>query len=179
MALNGIFRGTEGTISLAVEGSPVQQGDFNAINTAYGGSIFSPIGRVEDVQVCVQTELQEYYELGARDPVQIVPGNVHISGKVGRAYVNGSLIFLLLGRGAKGTDLTTVQPRFALNLLLKRPDNPTDELHVNVLGVKFENWALHVPQNTFVMEQLTFKAASMGIIDKDDGTDINVAFPES
>ena len=86
---------------------------------------------------------------------------------------------LLLGRGAKGTDPTTIQPRFALNLLLKRPDNPTDELHVNVLGVKFENWALHVPQNTFVMEQLTFKASSMGVIDKDDGTDINVAFPAS
>jgi hypothetical protein len=179
MALTSVYTGADGTISLAVEGSPAQQGDFNAITAAYGETAFNPVGRVSDVEVCVQTELQEYYEIGHRETTRLLPGNVHISGKIGRAYMNGSLLFLLLGRGAKTDGLPTIQPRFVLNLALKHPTLPATLLRVNVFGVKFENWAMRVPQDTFVMEQLTFKAQSIGLVDNDEGTEINVAFPEA
>jgi hypothetical protein len=179
MSLTGVYTGAHGTIAFAVEGSPAQQADFNAITAAYGDTIFNPIGRAVDVEICVQTELQEYYEIGARDPMQLLPGNVHISGKIGRAYLNGSLLFLLLDRGAKGNSVTTIQPRFVLNLSLRDPNHPTDLLRVNIFGVKFENWAMHIPQDTFVMEQLTFKAISIGVVDNNEGTEINVAFPAS
>lgn len=179
MALTNVFTGAHGTISLAVEGTPAQQADFGAITTAYGDTAFNPVGRVVDVEICVQTELQEYYQIGAREMGQLHPGNVHISGKVGRAYMNGSLLFLLLGRGAKGNSLPTIQPKFALNLLLQDPSHSTDQVRVNVFGVKFENWALRVPQDTFIMEQLTFKAQRMGLADTNEGTEINVAFPEA
>ena len=177
MALNGIFSGGHGTISLAAVGSPVQQADFGAINTAYGGSIFNPVGRVEDVEICVQTELQEYYELGSRDVRQLVPGNIHVSGKIRRGYMNGSLLFLLLNRRATGR-ASSIQPHFTMNLLLKNPDNPTDEIRVNVLSVKLENWGLHVPQTTFVMEHVTFKAAAVTVEDTDDSNAITVAFAD-
>ncbi len=89
--------GSHGTLGVAVEGTPAQQADFNAINDAYTATI---VGRVTEVEVCVRTELEEFFEIGARDVATISPGNVHISGSVGRAYINGALLFLLLGRGA-------------------------------------------------------------------------------
>ncbi len=179
MALNHIYTGAHGTISLAVEGQPAQQADFNAITGAYGDTVFNPVGRVVDVEICVQTELQEYYQLGNRDVVQLLPGNVHVSGKIGRAYINGSLLYLLNGRGAKAGGLTTIQPRFALNLDVSDPGKPDDKVKLVVTGVKFENWALRVPQDTFIMENLTFKAVRVTAADTQDGSDITVAFPEA
>jgi hypothetical protein len=179
MALTNVFTGAHGTISLAVEGTPAQQGDFNAITTAYGETVFNPVGRVVDVELCVQTELQEFYEIGARDVQRLSPGNVHYSGKIGRAYMNGSLLFLLLGRDANDGGSATIQPRFTLNLELKNPHFPDNLLKLVVTGVKFENWALRVPQDTFVMENVTFKAVDIRIKDKEAGSDIAVAFPEA
>lgn len=179
MALTNTFTGAHGTISLAVEGTTTQTADFNAITTAYGETIFNPIGRVQDVEICVQTELQEYYALGSRDPQQLLPGNVHVSGKIGRAYINGSLLYLLLDRGAKPSGFTSVQPRFTLNLDILDPNKPENKLKLTVTGVKFENWAISVPQATFVMENVTFKAQGIGVTDTQDNSDINVAFPEA
>jgi hypothetical protein len=179
MPLVEVYTGAHGTISLAVAGTDVQQADFNAITGAYGETVFNPLGRVVDVEICVQTELQEYFSLGTRNHPQLLPGNVHISGKIGRAYINGSLLTLLLGRASKGNAFATIQPQFVLNLVLNDPNEPTDTLRLNVFGVKLENWAVKVPQETFVMEQVTFKAQDIGVADTDAGTDINVAFPEA
>ncbi len=179
MALNSVFTGAHGTISLAVEGTPAQQADFNAITTAYGETVFNPVGRVVDVELCTQTELQEFYQIGFRDVITLAPGNVHFSGKIGRAYINGSLLFLLLGRDATDGGLATIQPRFTLNLVLNNPHIPDNQLKLVVAGVKFENWALRVPQDTFVMENVTFKAVDIRIKDREEGSDITVAFPEA
>lgn len=178
MALTNVFTGAHGTISLAVEGTPKQQADFNAITGAYGDTVFNPVGRVVDVELCVQTELQEFFEIGFRDVDRLISGNVHNSGKIGRAYINGSLLFLLLGRDANDGKAATIQPQFTLNLELVDPHVPDNHLKLVVSGVKFENWALRVPQETFVMENLTFKAVDIRIKDKEADKDITVAFPD-
>jgi hypothetical protein len=174
MALTSVFTGAHGTISLAVEGTPAQQGDFNAINEAYTTGV---IGRVTDVEVCVQTELQEYFQIGQREVVTLSPGNVHVSGKIGRAYINGALLFLLLDRGATQDGLPTIQPRFALNVQLQNPHIPNNRLQLNISGVKLENWGFNLPQNTFVIEQATFKAVHITVLDVEDNNNIAVAFP--
>jgi hypothetical protein len=179
MALTNVFTGAHGTISLAVEGTPAQQADFNAITGAYGGTVFNPIGRVVDVELCIQTELQEFFEIGFRDINLLLPGNIHNSGKIGRAYINGSLLFLLLGRDATDGKAASIQPQFTLNLELTDPHVPDNQLKLVVSGVKFENWALRVPQETFVMENITFKAVDVRIKDKEAGNEITVAFPEA
>lgn len=179
MALTNVYTGAHGTISLAVAGTQAQQGEFNAITGAYGETIFNPIGRVTDVELCVQTELQEFYEIGKRDLRSLNSGNVHNSGKIGRAYINGSLLYLLLGRDASGSAAATIQPVFTMNLELVDPNIPDNSLKLELVGVMFENWALRVPQETFVMENLTFKAFDLRIHDKDSGNDITVAFPEA
>lgn len=177
MALTNVFTGAHGTLNIAVAGTDTEAADFNAISEAYGIGL---VGRVTDVEVRVKTELEEFYELGKRDPQSLHPGNVHISGKVGRAYINGALIYLLMGRGAKETEgITTIQPRFVLNLALRDPAEPGNQLKVNIFGVRFENWGLHLPQDDFVMEQVTFKAQSIGISDAENSSDIVVQFPEA
>jgi hypothetical protein len=161
-------------LGIAVEGTPAQQADFKAIDDAYTSAI---VGRVTDVEVCVRTELEEFFQIGARDVVTISTGNVHITGSVGRAYVNGALLFLLLGRGATENDITSIQPRFVLNLTLRNPHIPDNALKVNVFGVKFETWGFSLPQEGFVMEHLRFKATRVGLLDNEAGKDITVAFP--
>jgi hypothetical protein len=177
MTLNHMYTGAHGTVSLAEAGTDAQKADFEAVTKAYGDTAFNPLGRVEDVELCIQTELQEFYEIGNREVSVVAPGNVHISGKIGRAYMNGSLLFLLLGRGGKTDSQPTLQTRFTLNLTLQNPADPKDNLRIDVHGVKFENWALQVPQSTFVMEHLTFKAIRVVPVDTSEGTEINVAFP--
>jgi len=81
------------------------------------------------------------------------------------------------GQGVFGA-ASTIQPRFALNLQLSDPTDPTEKLKVVLTGVKFENWAVRVPQDTFVMENVTFKAIGITVTDTDESTEINVAFPE-
>ena len=47
----------------------------------------------------VDTDLEGFHEVGRRHAVSLNPGNIHISGKVGRAYINGALLFLLQAAG--------------------------------------------------------------------------------
>ncbi len=180
MALDEMFTGANGTISLAAIGSPAQQADTNAINNAYTeAAIFGPVGRVTNIEVCVRTELQEFYQIGSRDTARLRPGNVHISGKIERAYINGALLYLLLGRGAKpNIQTTSIDPFFNITFTLRNPSSPEDFLKVTVVGVKFENWGFQIPQDTFVMEQVTFKAVLITVEDTEDDNVINVAFPE-
>lgn len=175
MALQSVYNGTMGTLGVAAGGNPTQDADFNVIKTAY--TDVSIVGRVTDVEVCVRTELEEFFQIGARDVISIAPGNVHISGTIGRAYINGALLFLLLDRGALQNGLTTVQPRFNLTLTLRNPNIPASALKVTVFGVKFETWGLHLPQEDFVMEQVRFKAERIGLLDNEDGHDVAVTFP--
>jgi hypothetical protein len=177
MALTNIFTGADGTLDVAVAGTDTEKADFDAITQAY---TVGTIGRVTDVEVCVKTDLEEFYEIGKRDPQTLHPGNVHISGKIGRAYINGALLYLLLGRGAKETvGTTTIQPRFVLNLTMKDPAEPTNTLRIKVFGVRFQEWGVHLPQDDFVMEQVVFKAITIASADTEAGSDINVAFPEA
>jgi hypothetical protein len=175
VALDKIFTGAHGILGLAVSGTPAQQADFKAIDDAYQTAV---VARVTDVEVCVQTELEEFFEIGLRDVSTIAPGNVHITGSIGRAYMNGALLYLMLGRGATENDITSIQPKFVLNITLNNPHIPTNTLKVNVFGVKFESWGFTLPQESFVMEKVRFKAERMGLIDNEAGKDIAVAFPK-
>jgi len=96
MAMTNVYTGSNGVLTLANESSP--EGDHaKAVTDTYQTLT---VGRVSEVRVRVDTLLEEFHEVGRRHPVSLHPGNVSISGTVGRAYVNGALLFLLLGRGA-------------------------------------------------------------------------------
>lgn len=163
MPNTNVFRGTDATLTLAVEASP-EGTAAEEIITFYQ---LSPVGRASNVEVFVRTELESFHEIGRRHPVALRPGNIHVSGKVDRAYINGALLRLLLGAGAlpERTAEPYPQPSFNLMLDVKDPAVPGTSSTITVHGVKFENWSYALPEADFVMESVTFKGLFITVAD--------------
>jgi len=78
MALTNVYTGANGTLTLASEDTPEGQ-DASAVMTTYE---MTTVGRVTNVEVHVQTELEEFHEIGRRHAVSLHPGDIHVSGNV-------------------------------------------------------------------------------------------------
>jgi len=166
MANTNVFRGSDATLTLASEGdNPEGQGAQEIIDF-YN---LSPVGRAVNVEVNVQTELELFHEVGKRHPAVLRPGNINVSGSIGRAYINGALLRLLLGKGAlpEREAEPYPQPSFNLMLDLKDPAVPTTSSTLIVHGVKLENWAYSLPEDDFVMESVSFKGLFITVEDKE------------
>jgi hypothetical protein len=164
MAMTNVFTGSNGTLTLANENTP-EGADAKQITDAYE---VQTVGRVTDVELHVITDLEEFHEIGRRLPTSLHPGDVHISGRVGRAYVNGALLYLLLGRGASASNLPEpfVHPTFNISLRLNDPATPGNSATIELKGVKFQSWSLTLPEQDFVMENLPFRALAISVLDK-------------
>ena len=165
MANTNVFRGSDATLTLASEDNPeglVAQEIIEFYN-------LSPVGRAVNVEVNVQTELELFHEVGKRHPAALRPGNINVSGSIGRAYINGALLRLLLGKGAlpEREAEPYPQPSFNLMLDLKDPAVPTTSSTLIVHGVKLENWAYSLPEDDFVMESVSFKGLFITVEDKE------------
>jgi hypothetical protein len=163
MPNTNVFRGTDATLTLAVEATP-EGAAAEEIITLFQ---LSPVGRASNVEVYVRTELESFHEIGRRHPVALRPGNIHVSGKVDRAYINGALLRLLLGKGAlpEREAEPYAQPSFNLMLDAKDPAVPGTSSTITVHGVKFENWSYSLPEADFVMESVTFKGLFITVDD--------------
>jgi hypothetical protein len=165
VALTEVFTGAHGTLTLANENTP-EGADAKAVVDTYA---IQTVGRLTDVEVRVDTALKGFYEVGRRHPVSLSPGDIAISGTVGRAYVNGALLFLLLGRGVSPSAQAEpyVQPTFGITLRLSDPAHPGNSLTLEIAGVKFQNWHYSLPEDDFVLENLAFKALTVRVIDRE------------
>ncbi|MEJ2557403.1 MAG: hypothetical protein P8186_14440 [Anaerolineae bacterium] len=126
-------------------------------------NIADVVGRVTGVEVCIHTDLETFHEIGRRHAVSLHPGNINIFGRIDRAYINGALLRLLMGDAAEpnrtgATADLEVQPFFNIVIDLNNNLNPGSGTEVTVEGVRFENWSFVVPEDDFVMENVTFKA---------------------
>src|SRR4026209_107695 len=110
---NTVYRGSDGTISVAVEAGA--EGDKDkAVADAYS---LTPIGRVTGVTVRVTNEVKPFHELGQRFATELRPGNVNVSGPIERAYGNGALLKLMLGDASDNRPAGTfVGPSFNLSV---------------------------------------------------------------
>lgn len=165
MPNTNVFRGSDATLTLANEDTPEGQAAQEVVEF-YN---LSPVGRAVDVEVMVQTELELFHEVGKRHPAALRPGNINVSGKIGRAYINGALLRLLLGKGAlpEREAEPYPQPSFKLMLDLKDPAIPTTSSTLTVHGVKLENWAYRLPEDDFVMESVSFKGLFITVEDRE------------
>jgi hypothetical protein len=165
MPNTNVFRGSDATLTLANEDTAEGQVAQEVIEF-YN---LSPVGRAVDVEVMVQTELELFHEVGRRHAAALRPGNINISGKIGRAYINGALLRLLLGKGAlpEREAEPYPQPSFNLMLDLKDPAIPATSSTLTVHGVKLENWAYRLPEDDFVMESVSFKGLFITVEDKE------------
>lgn len=169
MANTNVFRGSDATLTLAPSDADMPEGA--AANEVIEFYELSPVGRATGVEVCVQTELEEYHEIGKRHAAQLRPGNIHVSGRFERAYINGALLRLLLGQGAVPERVAEPypQPSFNMQLRVEDPATPGTSSTITVHGVKLENWAYNLPEDDFVMESVTFKGLFISVEDQEAG----------
>ncbi len=165
MALTNVYTGSNGSLTLANENT-AEGNDAKAILDVYETQT---LGRVTDVQIYVRTRLDEYHEIGRRHATSLHPGDVSISGTARRAYVNGALLFLLLGRGAGAASVAEPYPNptFNMAVTLADPAVPGNSLTIELKGVRFSEWSYGLPEEDFVMENLTFKALTISVVDKE------------
>jgi hypothetical protein len=163
MATN-VYTGMDGSISVAVE-TGVEGDAAAAVADEFG---LAPIGRATDVRVEVVSDMRPFHEIGQRYATELRAGNTNVSGSIGRAYVNGALLRLMLGDGAAGTRPAGafVSPTFNLSLRHENPALPGNASTITVHGVKLDTWSYQMPEDDFVLEGATFKALWISAVDE-------------
>ena len=158
-----VYRGSDGTISLATEAGP--EGDkANAINEAYS---LTPIGRVTGVTVRVTNDVKPFHELGQRFATDMRPGNINVYGTIERAYINGALLKLMLGDAADTRPAGTfVSPSFNLAIQLQNPAVSGVTSTLTVMGVRLSEWYYDLPEDDFAVEKASFRALWLKVEDK-------------
>jgi hypothetical protein len=155
MANTNVFRGSDGSLVLAVDAGA--EGDLaQGVIDSYS---LTPVGRATGVEVRVVSDLKAFHELGQRYPTELRPGNVNVSGSIDRAFINGALLKLLLGDAAASRPAGTfIHPAFNISLRTENPARAGTASTVTVHGARIDEWAYSMPEDDFVMEQVTFKA---------------------
>ena len=156
---NDVFRASDATLVIGVEDNSSPEGTAaDALVAQY--DLSNAVGRLHDVCVEVNNDVQPYYEIGRRYPSHLRPGVVHISGTIERAHVNGALLRLLLGDGAVSPPSAPnfVQPSFNIIATHRDPARPEQSTTLAIFGVKFDRWQYQVKAKTFVMENVGFQA---------------------
>ena len=162
-ANTSIYTGADGSITLSVPQG--KEGDAaQAVLTAYE---LIAVGRVQGMRVEVRSEIKTYNELGSRYPTQLRPGNVTITGTIGRAFINGALLKLLLGDAASSRPATSwTQPAFNITLLVENSALPGVRSTITLHDVKISNWVYDLPEDDVVMESADFTALFVDIADE-------------
>ncbi len=125
------------------------------------------MGRVQNVAVNVSSDVKAFHEIGQRYATELRPGNINISGSIGRAYVNGAMLKLLLGEAADSRPAASwTQPTFNITLLLANAATPGVTNNVTLHGVKLDNWNYNMPEDDFLMESVSFQALYMTVADE-------------
>jgi hypothetical protein len=163
MPLTNVYTGAFGTLVLANEDTP----EGSEASTVIEFYELQTVGRVREVSVWVNTRLEEFHEVGRRHATSLHAGNVSIGGEIGRAYINGALLFLLLGRGARPTQDPEpfALPAFNMVLRTEDPGVPGNSVGFELKGVKLQSWAYTLPEDDFVLERVTFKALTISNVE--------------
>jgi hypothetical protein len=158
-----VYRGSDGTISLAVEAG-VEGDKAAAVNDAYS---LTPIGRATGVTIRVTNDVEPFHELGQRFATELRHGNINVYGSIDRAYINGALLKLMLGDAADSRPAGSFpSPSFNLSVRLENPSLPGVASTVTVMGVKLEEWLYQLPEDDFAMEKVNFRALWVKVEDQ-------------
>jgi hypothetical protein len=126
------------------------------------------VGRVTNVTLYVSTDVKAFHELGAHAPKELRAGNIHISGTVERAFINGALLRLMLGQYAESEEAGTFKiPTFNMKLSLDNYTREGDEGNsvLTIYGVVFHTWNFKLPEDDFAVENLAFMARRVSVGD--------------
>ncbi|HEU0300804.1 MAG TPA: hypothetical protein VFR37_15185, partial [Longimicrobium sp.] len=155
MANTRVFTGADGSITLA----PAQGPEGELAGGIIDANEVLTVGRVQNVRVEVHSDVRPYHEIGQRYATELRSGNMTVRGTIGRAYVNGAMLRLLLGEAADGRPAASwVQPAFNITLIVENPANPGVRSTLTLNEVKIEGWSWSMPEDDFVMESLSYQA---------------------
>lgn len=165
MPNTNVYTGMDGFITVAVDDPESPEGQ--AARSVADAFALAPVGRATDVHVQVSSAMRPFHEVGQRYATELRPGNVNVAGSMGRAHINGALLRLMLGDAAKGDRPggAFVSPTFNLSLLLENPARPGQSSTLTVHGVKIDGWSYAMPEDDFVLEQVTFKGLWVSVQD--------------
>lgn len=155
MANTSVFTGADAAITLAAP----QGTEGEKAQGILGAYDLTTVGRAQNVKVNVFSAVKPFHEIGQRYATELRPGNVTIRGTIGRAYINGAMLKLLLGDAADNRPAGSwAQPAFNITLLVESPSSPGVRSTVTLYEAKFENWAYTIPEDDFVLEEVSFQA---------------------
>jgi hypothetical protein len=158
-----VFTGADGSITLG----PSAGKEGEAAKAVMDNFSLITVGRVRDVSVQVQSEVHAFHELGQRYASELRAGNVNVTGTIGRAYINGALLRLILG--AANDDRGTSNwpaPTFNITLIAQNAAKAGTSSTVTLYDVKLSNWVLTVPEDDFLLESVGFQALRISVEDK-------------
>jgi hypothetical protein len=158
-----VFTGADGSITLS---TPEGEEGTQAQGVLDEYELIA-VGRVQDVRVEVHSEVRAFHEIGQRYATELRPGNVTIRGNIGRAYINGAMVKLLLGEAATQRPAASwTQPAFNITLLAENPAFPGVRNTLTLHDVKIEDWSYHMPEDDFVLESVGFQALFLSVQDE-------------
>jgi hypothetical protein len=164
MANTNVFTGADGSITL----SPGQGTEGDKAKEILSALKLDTVGRVQNVRVEVHSEIRAFNEIGQRYATELRSGNVSIRGTIGRAYINGALLKLMLGEAADNRPGTSwMQPSLNISLLVENKANPGVINTLTLHDVKIEGWTYNLPEDDFLMEAVSFQALYLTV--KDEG----------
>jgi hypothetical protein len=164
MPNTNVFTGADGSLTLSTPQGPEGEAGQAIIDQFDTVSV----GRVQDVRVNVHSDVKPYHEIGQRYATELRTGNVTVNGTIGRAYINGAMLSLLLGEAAGNRPgVSWPQPAFNITLLLSNAARADVRSTVTLHDVKIDNWAGHVPEDDFAMESLSFQALYLTVQDEE------------
>jgi hypothetical protein len=150
-----VYTGTDGVLTIS-DPEPFATDLF----TAYFGE-GGAVGRVTNITVQVRTDVRVFHEIGSHAPRELRAGNMHITGTVERAFINGALLRLMLGQYASDEESNVFRvPSFNMKVLLDnlRPEGDEGNSVLTLYGVMFDSWQFSLPEDDFVLERLSFQA---------------------
>jgi hypothetical protein len=158
MPNTSVYTGADGSLALSSNGG--KEGEVaRAVLQQYD---MINVGRVQNVRVEIHSDVKAFHEIGQRYPTELRPGNVTIRGTIGRAYLNGAMLNLILGEAKAGRPAGSwTQPVFNMTLMVQNPAQPDFPSTIQLNDVKIEDWVLDLPEDDFVMESVSFQAAYM------------------
>jgi hypothetical protein len=163
MANTSVFTGADGSLTLSAPQGP----EGEAAQSTIDQYELISVGRVQDVTVQVESAVKPFHEVGQRYATQLRPGNVEITGTIGRAYINGALLSLMLGEAAGGRPAGSwTHPALNMTLLATNPAVPGVTSTLTLHDVKIDSWSFHMPEDDFVLETVGFQALFVTVGDE-------------
>jgi hypothetical protein len=158
------YFGTDGTLVI----SDPHDLDADAFTTLLPQD--GQVARVTNVTLALTMDIKPFHEMGARYPSELRAGNITISGRVERAYINGALLRLMVGQYALEPESAGLPiPNFTMKVAVDNlaPAGEEGNSVLTVYGVMFDSWQVDLPEDDFMLEQLTFKAQRIQVEDRE------------